>query len=590
MSVSQLKLSMGCLRRWGFKHLLKLKEEMGVAAGLGDGYHHEMEMWCKVRRLPTSKPALAALRYAPAPGVAEAECAVYYIVDGAPWIGFIDLCYDWEGPIGLGKGSIKVLASTGHTVIHDWKFTGNINGDHVLTEDGLRADEAANLYALEAYMGGAKTVSCRWVYVQMKGSPSTKEVWVEMPLESVVARIREMSQKTVELHGLVKLHKKGELNVLDLECDTGHCFDFRKDCPYKVNTDQTHARILSGEVQGCNPMTRLKMPALQGESKMEDFKTQLANFPGAGPKTAPSIPPKTPPAVPGKPAPKLPPKLPPKTAAVDPNAVTEPELSEAEIQELVESQLKAQGKTTAYHNDPNPVVERGFVNSLAAPTTPAANPEEAAAAQDVKAKDETVVVIEDDLTNLNKDQLRGICPMEGIELGKKRPSEDTLRGMIRAERIKRAAGAPATAGQEAEEAFVQVVIESAIARETQVDVPKKTPALPMKATVTPEKIEYKAAPLAHQADNDQATLELHQVMDSAHTKLYQDTGKRDYRHIQYTGAADLCLAVQDLFEDHTLQAAVVVFDSRTPEGSTLKTTLLGLSRAGHFKLVDGSIL
>lgn len=576
MSVSQYKLAGGCLRRWGFRHMLKLREEMGPAAGEGDKYHHELEMWVKLRKLPVSKPALAGLRYAPAPGCAEAEVPVCYMVDGAPWIGFIDLVYDWEGPIGLGNGGIKPLTSTGHTVIHDWKFTGNISGDHVLTEEGLLEDEAANLYALEAYMGGAQLVSCRWVYVQMKGSPTAKEVWVEMPLEGVIKRLQGMSARTTELHQIVKLHRKDDprtLNtaVLGLEQDIGECFAFRRNCPYKPNTEHTHERIRSGEIEGCCPTSRLSMPAPKGESNMQDFKTAMASFPGGGVKTPPALPPKK--------APALPPKKPVEpTAPAELQAARDADpTSDDEAARMVEEHLRAQGKTADYHNNPKPVVERGFVNSNAAPENPPASPEEAAAVQGVT-KDEGPAPIVDDLTPLSKDQLRALCGLEGVDLAKKRPAEETLRAMLRAARIQRAAGSTvktvvAPVEMQVDTAYGSVQVTEDAIREAV----KKAPALPPKVE-------------AEQRTWAAAVMELHTIMNRAHEKLFEDTGKRDYRHIQYTGSADLCLSVQDLFESGGLVAEVVVFDSRTPEGSTLKTTLLDLARAGRFLLIDGQRL
>jgi hypothetical protein len=479
MSSSQFKMLLGCMRRWGFRHLDKKKEEMGEAAKMGDAYHYEMEMWCKVRRMPTTRPALAALRYAPAPGVAEAEVAIRYDHEGAGWIGFVDLCYNWEGELGIDKGKILPLAPDGHTVIHDWKFTGNLS--NAMDEHELLTDVAANLYALEAYAGGARMVSCRWVYVQMKGSPTTREVWVEMPLQHVLDCLDKMSKRVVESNQLVKLHKKGELKVLDLETNTSHCFDFRRECIYKPE---------------CNPISRMRMPAPKGEP-MNDFMKHLSNLPGLPSVPAkpavPAVPSKLPtvplkpsmPAVPVK-APSVPAKavvpLAEPAAPVVPNKDTD-DLSDEEANELVAHHLKAQGKDPSFATAPGPVVERGHVNNPAyAPEVPAASPEEAKEQQASALAAEAPKVETDDLTEMTFDQLKGLAQHMGLIKPRSRPREDTLRGLIRAERIKTAAGAAPAAQavqepettdqwdreQQAYEAEKQARIEAELASEATI--------------------------------------------------------------------------------------------------------------------------
>lgn len=292
MSASQFKKidpsESPCWRFYGFKYLERVREPMGEAAGKGDGHHFELEMWDKLRKLPTHAAPLKAMRYAAAPGIGETEVPIFYQYDGIWFVGFIDLVYDWEGDVlELGKGIIRPLGSTGHTVIHDWKFTGNIHGEHTLDSESLLKDPAANMYAYEAFLGGAQRVSCRWVYTQFEGSHTSREAWAEFTLEGCKAVLNKMVAATRVAWQKRKAFKAGLLKVLEEPCQTTHCFAFRRPCAYKSVQDPTRPHLF------CTPDLTIKMPMPQGESVMSDaFRTSLANFPGVQTAGAPVVPPK----------------------------------------------------------------------------------------------------------------------------------------------------------------------------------------------------------------------------------------------------------------------------------------------------------
>lgn len=635
MSASQYKRvdpkESPCWVFYGLKYLERVREPQGDAAGKGDAHHEELEMWVKLRRMPKHAAPLKALPHGAAPGVGEAEVPVFFFVEEVGFVGFIDLVYDWESdqPDTLMEGGIwmsslfpgragkaRPLGSTGHTVIHDWKFTGSLN--NAMSSAELANDPAANMYAYEAFLGGAERVSCRWVYTQFEGSHTVREVWAEMYRPRVEAKLKEMVSATRVAWQKRRDHKRGLLKVLDEPCNTSHCFDFRRPCAYKSVQDPDRPHLF------CVPKLTIKMPMPQGDSKMsEAFRSSLANFPGVQSAGAPAVPAKAP-AVPAKAAPAVPPKagapavpargapaLPLSTKApVVPTKSTD-DVSDEEARRMVEEHLRAQGKDPAYASAPGPVVESGFVNpGRYAPTVPARSPEHAVELQGIK-KPEPAEPVVDELTELTKEQLVALasaeCPNADPKPSK-RMREDTLRNMIRLARINRGGqaspiennatpvakdefGVPASVKAEGTEVPDMKAAATVVAREVQAVMGDQI--LPRTQAT-----DYVRSPQGQEAVSQQRAfaaaasrvLELFTIVDAANLKLQAEKNVRDWREIPYTGAADLNNAVYDLFGAGVLDAEVVVFDDHTPEGSALKSTLVGLARAGKFVLVRGDVL
>lgn len=339
----------------------------------------------------------------------------------------------------------------------------------------------------------------------------------------------------------------------------------------------------------------------------EAFRSSLANFPGIQSAGAPAVPAKAP-AVPAKAAPVVPtkaavPAVPGRAPGVP---VKTADLSDEEALALVETHLKAQGKDPNYASLRGPVVESGFVNPARyAPSVPARSPEHAVELQGIK-KPEPAAPVVDELTALTKEQLVALATIEceGAEpKPSKRMREDTLRNMIRLARINRGGRASPVETPEytlaVEVANVQHEGPKSVKAEG-VEVQSMKEAAEVVANEA-ERLKQLRVSMARQADADQAinfigearrtgVLEMHTIVDAANMKLNAEKGVRDWREIQYTSGADLNNAVYDLFSSGALQGAVVVFDDRTPEGSTLKSTLTSLARAGVFVLVRGDVI
>jgi hypothetical protein len=577
MSASQYKLWSACQARWGYRYLHHIREEQADSASKGTDLHEELELWVKLKRMPKSKAALKAMRFSPAPGMAHAEAPIFYGIGDAHFVGFIDLVYNWEGALERGKGRVLPLGPDGHTVIHDWKFTSSLN--NAMSEDALRVDDAANMYAFEAFMGGAGRVSCRWVYVTFDGV-SSREVWVEMDREAVATHMAKTAVNTEAAGAAVRAFKKKQLTVLDLVKDPTHCFDYRRLCPYQnIAVDIAADR----GCESCKPLSRIKMPAPPGDSPVSaDFLNHLDTFPAAGGETKASPPPpkKTAPPPPVK---KAAPPPPPKKAK---DAVDTDTLTDEEARDLVRDQLKAQGKDPSFADAPGPVVEKGVVNSPRyAPETPAASPEQAKQMQGdspVEVKEERVP---DELDAMDKDQLKALALFEGAITEKQRPRVDNLRQMIRANRIKLAALAEAgktepLVEEEEEMPETPVVIDDiAVTPEAAVEI-------------LADRVEAVNGMVTHMVDTMKPViLELNQIVDRANEHLYEthDKKPREWGFIPFEGPAALCTAVFDLFTGNKIAAHVVVYNSRCREGMVLETTLKSLARQLRFTLIDGDI-
>jgi hypothetical protein len=404
----------GCELRWGLNRILRLEETYGDKAAMGVERHDQLEAWSKFGIMPTAVEAKAAMRHAPAPRSAVSEAPVRFDMPNSYWIGYVDLAYDWRldtGPLsppqqpeppedekrtvylkafGKPAGRPAPLATTGITVIHDWKFTSS--WDYALTTEELYDDFAANLYAKDAFEGGATRVFCRWVYT-LWDSKSPREVWAEMSYEHVMVLMNRADRRAAYANEVRRKVAAGEMSVYDLPIDTSYCFSFNKVCPRKGNQ--------------CNPVRESRKIIPRRKEDMDSFEQETAaNFPTtAAGKTLPPLPGKKPlPPLPGKALPPLPPKpaaapvegkklppLPPKKAGADPKAVAS-----------IESKFK--GLFTP---------EAGFVNPVGGPTVAAASPEEAVAAGNVHVPEKVAEPEPDDLEGKPLAELRDIAKAIG---------------------------------------------------------------------------------------------------------------------------------------------------------------------------------
>jgi hypothetical protein len=595
LSASQIQQLNGCLRRWLLHRIYGFREPQGAAAEQGTKHHEEMERWSKLGILPTSKPALAALKYAPAPGLAAVEVPCRFDTPSTPWGGFIDLAYDWDftpcafvvpwAPLCHGKPA--ELGTTGVTVIHDWKFTGNLR--NAKTDEDLLKDPAANIYAYEAFLGGATRVLGRWVYVQMKGSPTTREVWFEFELEDVLRVLSKLDHDGEFAQVLYTIRPKADITPHN----TTQCYKFGQECIHK-----TEGR--------CTPNDRFRFGQDPGDKYMEDlakFRAEMMGmYPGATPPAvstsvaATPSQPKTPPPLPAKKAPPLPPKKPSVTQI----------LGQAGVEVVTLDPLAGLPTST-------------FVNPPEQPERAPASPEEAIVQQGIEPPKAPEA---DDLDALERDALKELGESLGAFPANTRMRAPGMRDAIRIRRKQLASGAPAAAEPdtfEAEKAdtaaraaqaraeFEQTLAELAI-EPTQREVaavehPAGEPATGVVFTADKEihvttkataptgtdvqgdlpRAKIEAPPwtlfVNCRPDNVSTCVTQAELVLRGNAMIKAESGAEDYRLIEFgKGAAYLGLAVKAALEEGDFGEFVgITIDTRTPEGSVLVTTLEALA-------------
>ncbi len=423
-SPSQVKQKEGCEVRWAANRWLGVTEEEGENAKKGTFRHGELEVWYGRHLfagtnlnlfLPKTPEASAMITHMGKimRGVCDTEVAVRFDLGDEPFVGFIDMVYDWkfgdnEGEAGC-SGWPMPLGSTGITVIHDWKFTSDtkyaLDGAG-LSSEALKVDPAANLYAKEAFEGGAKRVLCRWVYCEF-GSQTPKDVWAEMEYQDILTYCQHAEKVARDGRLKKQAWSRGLLQVLDLPKDKSYCFAFKKECPYKGD---------------CKPESDRKPLKMKGRHQMStSFENQVNDVTGGERKGPPALPGKKgPPALPGK---KAPPALPGKSPVA----------------------------AAAEHFAGDPPAENGTFNAPkpAGVKALAATPEEAVKNQDIKAPVEAGVQAEgaekDDLDSMDVAQLKALATALGLEFTPKARAA-TVIGLIRSKRAHEAEESDAESG------------------------------------------------------------------------------------------------------------------------------------------------
>lgn len=242
-SASTLKTWRGCPARVGYRKLDQLPDPGTKATAQGTAVHLELELYGKLGIEPQSTMGQALVPYHPPLGMAAVEVGADFSTPSSPWTGRIDLAYDWALdaepywddvlPTPRSRNKIRTyvvtgqpaeLGTTGITVIHDWKTSSSLA--NAKTAEELMADEAVAIYFWEAFLGGAKRVLGRWVWVEPSGK--TREVWFELTLAQVVERMIELDGEAAVMQAWLSSARSGD----DLPKSPSYCWSFRERCPY----------------------------------------------------------------------------------------------------------------------------------------------------------------------------------------------------------------------------------------------------------------------------------------------------------------------------------------------------------------------
>jgi hypothetical protein len=355
--------------------------------------------------------------------------------------------------------------------------------------------------------------------------------FVEGPLDRLGANIQTLYRERPDWRTLPK--------------NTGFCNAFRRLCP------------AHGE---CKPESRLISSLFKGDRKVDFTKSMTDSFPGA--KKAPPPPAKKAPAPPSK-GPEL----------NIPAGVNDAE-SRAEVE--------------AYRGRPTP--DAGFVNPPGGKL--AASPEEAAKNQNIQPPVEETPA-DDDLTTLNRDQLKALAVSLKLLDASSRKGEVSLREIIRAHReeaaIKGELDAAVTEEMNHPADPEAASDRSMAAQKALMDHASKQPVLEklpqeIQAPIAKQNAGFRlyinCAPINLESSGTSA-LGLEHIVRKANANIKDEDGNPlgDYRLAPYgTGPGLLCLSVRELFESGAFAKAVCVYiDTRTPEGAVLVSELIAIA-------------
>lgn len=246
-----------------------------MAQSRGVDVHEQLEAYLLRGAKPTHPLADAFVQFAPSPGHAEVEVPVSFVTPSSPWLGFVDVAYDWQldsEPVWATTGRERIprlqvsgrsapLASTGVTVVGDWKSTKKIG--YAKRAEELVNDAAAVLYAWDAFQGGAKRVFGRWVYGEWDDETKTggdvvKQVWFEFKLVDVTERIIALDALAAEM----QYHWANKTPAVEMACNTSVCLRYKKRDP---KPGQPSGACWYLEADYCTPVSTFKMPT--GESQ-----------------------------------------------------------------------------------------------------------------------------------------------------------------------------------------------------------------------------------------------------------------------------------------------------------------------------------
>ncbi len=356
MSASQMETANLCLARWGFERILERFEpesdNPNDPAVLGSFIHKQVETWQRGGPEPTHGAARALMKYAPAPGIASCEVPISYELGSGPYKGFIDLAYSEDvagNPLPLGE--------TYDVVLMDWKTCGDIYKAKKVDE--LLQNLAVNIYTMEAWLAGAMSVTCRWVYVERTHPFRTKEVVFVSSKAKVSQRMAEIDARARELQSIYALG----MDPNQLEKNRSACFAYGRPCYQRsvctkpksanvgfmvMNTSEEDMSVVSQARSVMMPPAVPNVPEIQipEPSSVPQLDEEIPDVPDVEEPAAPAAP--------------------------------EPPVSQSKAAQDIDRKFKL-----LFTDEP----ESGYVNPPEAPVAAVATPEELAAIQGIEPVD-----------------------------------------------------------------------------------------------------------------------------------------------------------------------------------------------------------
>lgn len=270
-SPSSISLGRRCLRRWGFRYLMGIREPE-----LPYEYFIDPESEAEVKTLPEHQRMLWYSMRSKALGTSvHAVLESYYLGAESP---------DWQSPAGViaramsnllphpeqcgeiqteqditidtsffdygalgvsksdpinfsGKADLFVKVG-GYWRLYDYKTTKSLKNDfeelgynYVKTADELREDEQAGLYSLHALQRGkVDTIECEWVYGRTKGKADAASTKFIMGIARSQTLVKGLLVDAIGLRKLMRTTKR----AMDLDGNPEACGDFGRQCEHHV--------------------------------------------------------------------------------------------------------------------------------------------------------------------------------------------------------------------------------------------------------------------------------------------------------------------------------------------------------------------
>ncbi len=233
LSTSELTLAKSCYRKWGFKYIDGIKTT-SPALEYGNKVHGQLEGWLKHGNPPqdkclTDSGVLTLFPLPHTPGLIS-EGVFAFVLDGVGFWGFKD----------VASGN----------VVWDLKTTGDLA--NAKSEDQLKRDEQANIYALDAMLSsGTESATCKWCYTATKGKPKSVLVSATITKEEAVnylAGLINSSDRRVSRLDLartlsdwrteykpVKEQNSSKLLGIIFEPNQFSCFEYKRPCDFKAH-------------------------------------------------------------------------------------------------------------------------------------------------------------------------------------------------------------------------------------------------------------------------------------------------------------------------------------------------------------------
>lgn len=211
-SASQIDTYETCPRKWAFDKIDGMPRLDTPATLAGKAIHDELEQWLTHRDTPANPTALALVGHLPPPQSVEVkhvEIEIRPLVEGTPFLGYIDLWFPRTG------------------TIYDHKTCGSFR--YAIKAEEMHDNIQAALYAHWAFEQGLTEVRCQWNYGTRSDAPKTRAVRRTMRPADIAERMAKTAQSARECRAYVETPG---IVAMDVPAKSSGCAKYGG-CPYQ---------------------------------------------------------------------------------------------------------------------------------------------------------------------------------------------------------------------------------------------------------------------------------------------------------------------------------------------------------------------